>query len=106
MKLKMTYNGADYYMEFDRATAEATEKELGVSVSDLTAMRITVFPSLFHGSLLKHHPNMKQKTVDMLFEKLAGKRELYAKLVEMYVETIQTLLDEPAEGEAVSWAEV
>lgn len=106
MKLKMTYNGTDYYMEFDRATAETTEKELGVSIGDLTTTRITVFPSLFHGSLLKHHPNIKPRTVDMLFEKLSGKRELYAKLVGMYVDTVQTLLEDPAEGEAVSWAEV
>lgn len=50
-----------------------------------------------------HHPNMKQATSDMLFEKMDDKYDLMIALVELYANGVNSLMSSPDEGKAISW---
>ncbi len=96
------YNGTTYTMEFDRDTVRAAEAAFGFDVSNVTKPSTTNMENLFHASLLKHHPNIKPSTVDMLYAPQDDKVGLFQDLVAMYMETVGTLLVEADEGKAVS----
>lgn len=101
--ISFDYNGTTYTMEFDRDTIAQTEKMFDFSIGDVRAGKISAFEALFHGAFLKHHPNIKQSTVDLFMRKLPNKQELFRNLATMYSESISTLLEEPDEGEALTW---
>jgi len=102
MAYAFTYEGTDYFLEFDRASVEMTEDALGLSVAELTSPKMSTHKKLFWGALLKHHPNVKQSTVEHLYQLQADKRSLFNALLAMYVDTYETLLEAPAEGEALT----
>lgn len=96
------YEGTTYTMEFDRATVKAAESAFGFDISNVTTPSTTNMENLFHASLLKHHPNIKPTTVDMLYAPQADKVGMFQDLVAMYMETVGTLLVEGDKGKAVS----
>lgn len=102
-KMVFDYEGTTYTMEFDRASAAQTEKIFDISINDVRDAKISSFQGLFYGAFLKHHPNIKSSTVDKFFELMPNKQDVYANLAIMYGECINSLLDEPEQGKAISW---
>lgn len=101
--ISFDYNGTTYTMEFDRESIAQTEKMFDFSISDVRAGKVSAFEALFHGAFLKHHPNIKPATVELFMRKMPDKQELFKLLATMYSESINTLLEEPDEGEALTW---
>lgn len=102
-RYKFNYEGADYIMEFDRASVLTAEKAFDLSLSNLLVdgglPKISDLENLFHASLLKHHPNIKRPVVEHLFELQADKSGLFQDLFEMYGEVVKPLLaEEPAKN--------
>ena len=102
-QIRFNWNGTEYIMEFDRDTAMQTEKGFDLSMNDIRSGKLSALEALFAGSFLKHHPNMKQTTIDTIFQSMPNKTELFKTLVAMYSSCINTLLQEPDEGNAISW---
>ena len=105
-RIELVYEGTTYTMEFDRSTVLNTEKTYGLSMRDVQEGKLAAFDAIFRGAFLKHHPRMKPATVEAIMDRIPNKSELYATLVGMYSENIESLLGEPEEGKAISWAAV
>lgn len=102
-QIKFEYNGTEYIMEFDRESVAQTEKLFDFSIADVRDGKISAFEALFYGAFLKHHPNIKPTTVELFMKKMPNKQEVFKNLAAMYNDCISTLLEEPEEGEALSW---
>lgn len=101
--ITFTYDGAEYTLEFTRRAVERME-ERGFNPDDIRTKPVSTLPALFSGAFIAHHPFVKQEKVNAIFEKLTGKNELFAKLGEMYADTLESLMDEPEESEGnVKW---
>lgn len=96
-------NGTVYVLEFDRKSAEIAERSLDISMAALTDGKLTYFRPLFQAALLKHHGKVKPAVVWELFDKVENKQELFQALVGMYAECVSTLVEEPEEGNGLSW---
>ena len=74
-----------------------------LSLQEVTSGKVTAVRELFMAAFIKHHPHIKPSVANGFFDAMPDKSALYEKLVEMYGETVGTLLDEPDEGKAISW---
>lgn len=101
--ITFTYDGAEYTLEFTRRSVERMEAR-GFELDDIRRKPVTALPALFSGAFGAHHPFIKQEKINAIYEKLSGKSELFAKLGEMYADTLESLMDEPESSEGnVTW---
>lgn len=102
-QLKFEYNGKEYCLEYTRKTVAEMEKN-GFIAEDIKNKPMLMLPELFAGAFLANHRFVKRDVIDEIYGKLTNKAELIGKLVEMYTEPIQSLIDEPSEDEGnLSW---
>lgn len=102
-QLKFEYNGKEYCLEYTRKTVAEMEKN-GFIAEDIKSKPMLMLPELFAGAFLANHRFVKRDVIDEIYGKLTNKAELIGKLVEMYTEPIQSLIDEPSEDEGnLSW---
>ena len=104
--ISFTWEGSEYTLEYNRASAELLEKKLGINIVKMVSggdIRITDLPVLFRVALMMHHPDMKASTANALYDLLSNKDDLYLALVEMLAATISDIFEEPEEGKAISW---
>lgn len=99
--ITLTYEGKDYTLEFTRKSVERMEAT-GFDVNELGSKPMTALPLLWKGSFLAHHRNIKEYVMNKMFDELPRKEELFDKLTSMYVDTVDSLFDEPEEGN-VEW---
>ena len=102
-QIKFKYEGTEYIMEFDRDTVAQTEKAFDISIADVSDGKVSAFYGLFYGAFLKHHPNIKQTTVENFMQLMPDKQGMFRNLAMMFGNCVNTLLDEPDEGNAISW---
>lgn len=101
--LQFTVEGKEYTLEFTRKSVQRMEKA-GFDIQDLENKPMTLFPMLFHGAFFAHHPFVNQTETSAIYDRLTNKKELVAKLAEMYVEPINSLLDDTEENAGnVDW---
>lgn len=101
--IQFTYEGTDYTLEFTRRTVKQMERN-GFKVEDVFDKPMTLLPQFFEGAFLAHHRNVKSETVEAIYKRLPDKQSLIEKLVEMYNDTFNTLLDEPEDdSKKVEW---
>lgn len=91
-------NGKSYTLEFTRKTASMLETS-GFRVDELSSKPVTMIPMLFAGAFLANHKDTKRATIDGIYNKMPHKDELISALIEMYADTINTLMAEPEDGE-------
>lgn len=105
--LTFDYHGTTYTMEYNRRSVEVLQKQLGVDVTELVKGNVNILdlPAMFRCSLILHHPNMKQETVDMLFAAMGDRAGLLRALSEMILGTVNTLYEEPKSGNVISWTQ-
>lgn len=103
--ISFEYNGTTYTMEFNRKTAALAERQYGFSLSELQSGKLSYLPDLFKCSLMMHHPKMKENTADNLYNLMDDKYGLMMALVELYANGVNSLLDSPEEGKAISWTQ-
>ena len=98
-----TYKNVNYTLDFDRNTAVLLEQQ-GFKVDELGEKPNTYIPLLFYYAFAKYHKHIKRNLVDEIYEKMPKKQELVKALVELYLETGNSLFDEPEGDEGnLTW---
>lgn len=102
--IRVNYNGKDYVLEYTRESVETMEKR-GFVLGDLASRPMSTLPELFSGAFLAHHKFLPEAVINDLFKKMTDKENLYVKLIEMYNETIETLLstETDPDGKNATW---
>lgn len=101
--IQFTYEGTDYTLEFTRRTVKQMEKS-GFNVNEIGDKPMTMLPQFFAGAFLAHHPRVKDETVNAIYGRLPNKESLIEKLVEMYNDPLNALVDEPEDdSKKVEW---
>lgn len=97
------YQGTHYTLEFTRKSVKKME-DGGFDVTLVEHKPMTMYPKLFEGAFIAHHPFVKKTVTDAIYAKLNNKAELMDALSDMYSDTLMSILDEPAESEGnVTW---
>jgi len=102
-KITLEYSGKKYTLEYNRQSVRMIESQ-GFVAEQLSAKPVTMIPILFQGAFIKNHKGIKRDLIDEIYEAIADKSGLIVALVELYSETVGTLLDDKAESGNVSWA--
>ena len=93
-------NGKEYILEYSKNTIIHMERQ-GFSMDDFEKKPVLSATMLVYGAFMKNHPTIKQDKVDSLYKPLKNKEAFLEKLVEMYAEQANELVDEGnAEWEA------
>lgn len=100
-QIKFSYNNQDYILEYTRSTVKAMEAQ-GFKVNEFDSMPATQLPMLFKGAFLSKHKFIKETLINEIFENMGNKELLFETLSEMYIDTVNSLFDEPEEGN-VEW---
>lgn len=101
--IKFTHEGVDYTLEYTRKSVKKME-DGGFDINAVESKPMTMYPMLFAGAFIAHHPFTKAGVIDAIYSKLGNKAELIATLGGMYNDTLLTLLDEPKESEGnLAW---
>ena len=104
-KINLTHKDKDYTLEFSRQSVKTMEQQ-GFVLDELTSKPMTMLPMLFQGAFIMHHKGaVKRKEMDEIYKGIKDRSALMEALMEMYAETLSTLMDDDAEEAGnVSWA--
>jgi hypothetical protein len=97
-KIAITYEKNTYELEYNRNAVRMMEGQ-GFNIDTLTTQPVTMIPLLFYGAFSKNHTGIKRNLVDKIYDSLSNKQGLIAALVEMYAETVNTLMEGSPETE-------
>jgi hypothetical protein len=101
--ITIPYNGTEYTLEFNRESVKLME-HAGFSIDQISSKPVTMLPMLFEGAFHMHHRRTDKEAIRKMFDKIKGKDELMAALVELYNEPMKALFDEPEDDEGnVTW---
>lgn len=95
---KFVYEGTEYVLGFNRKTAEAAQRA-GLNIQELTEKPLIQILLLFYWAFQMNHPQVRKSKTDEIYEKIGDKTGLLNVLVEDYVKTYQTLLEDHVDGE-------
>ena len=104
-KISFEYKGAKYVLEYDRDSVMQAEKLFDLSIGEVRDLKLSSFDGLFRGAFLKHHPTIDQELVDEIMSRFTDKADLFKNLAAMYGNCVMSLLEEPEEGNGISWTE-
>ena len=104
-KIALTHKKVEYTLEYNRQTIKTMESQ-GFVLDEVTSKPATMIPLLFSGAFIKNHRGVKRNVVDEIFENLKDKNGLMQVLMEMYAETLSSLVEDGADEGNVSWAKV
>lgn len=102
-KITMKYSGKEYALEYNRKSVRMMESQ-GFAAEELTKQPVTMIPLLFQGAFLKNHKGIKRDLIDEIYDGVADKSALIGALVELYTETLNTLIGDREDEGNVSWA--
>ena len=91
-KITIKHEKNTYELEFNRKTVRMMEGQ-GFNIDALTEQPVTMIPMLFYGAFSKNHTGIKRSLVDEIFDSLSDKAGLVQALVEMYAETVSSLME-------------
>lgn len=92
-QIKLNYKGKDYVLEYNRKAASQIEKA-GFNVSEVETKIATNVPLLFQGAFIMHHRGVNPERIEEIFNSLGNREKLVPTLVEMVIETYNTLLED------------
>lgn len=101
-QITFEYEGKDYTLEYTRNSVRTMERR-GFISDDIVAKPMTVVPDLFAGAFLSKHPQVKREKIDKIYDSLNGKSKLITALIEMYNDTIETLLGDDEDAGNANW---
>lgn len=85
------YGSNKYTLEFDRKSVRAMENA-GFNITELATKPVNTYYELFVGAFRKHHRTIKSDKIDEIYDVLDDKENLHAKLIDMYCETVRSIL--------------
>ena len=103
-KINLTHKDKEYSLEYSRQSVRTMEQQ-GFVLDELTSKPMTMIPMLFQGAFIKNHKGIKRSLIDEIYKGIGNRLELMEALMEMYAETLSSLMDDDAEAAGnVSWA--
>lgn len=94
-----------YTLEYTVDTVMQMER-MGFDIANVDSQPMRTVKGLFEGAFLANHKSVKASTIDEIFAGQPDKAGMLEKLIEMYREPYDTLMDEPEQGNAkweVNW---
>jgi len=104
-QISFEYKGKQYCLEYTRASVKFMEQNMGFTPNDVQDKMMTRLPQLFRGAFIAHHPDIKSKVVDAIYDTMDDKTGLFRCLFEMYSDPYNQMLESP-KGDAknvISW---
>ena len=101
-KIKLSYEGKEYTLEYTRNTALALEQS-GFVLSDVRNKPVSSLVTLFNGAFVANHRRLEGSVVEKIFDSLKDKEKLLAALVGMYDETVSSLMDSTDDEGNATW---
>ena len=101
-KIKLSYEGKEYTLEYTRNTALALEQS-GFVLSDVRSKPVSSLVTLFNGAFVSNHRRLEGSVVEKIFDSLKDKEKLLAALVGMYDETVSSLMDSTDDEGNATW---
>lgn len=101
-KITFDYKDNSYTLEFDRDSVRKTE-QMGLRINEIGNMPATMFPILFEGAFIKHHRRVPKKTIDEIFNSMSDAQDLLGEMVNMYMDALNSMLDDDDESKNVKW---
>lgn len=105
IRVKNNETGEEYVLTYTRASVKRMEQQ-GFKYSRLIndEFSLTGLEELFAGAFIANHPRVKLGTIDEILKKIGKRQELFARLVEMLVETISDFFgDDEEDGKNAEW---
>ena len=96
-QIKFTYKDQNYILEYTRKTIKIMESN-GFNINEIDTKPMVTIPTLFKGAFLSKHRFVKDELIDEIYKQMQHKDELVEALMDMYADAIQSLFDEPEEG--------
>lgn len=100
--ISFTYEGQDYILEFTRASIVKMEQS-GFIHDDIYEKPMSAIPQLFAGAFIAHHPSVSKNTIDAIYDNIGNRRELLKTLSDMYLEPIETLMEDNKGEGKLEW---
>lgn len=100
--INFSYKDKDYELKYTRDTVRQMQNN-GFSLSYIDTKSIDTIEKLFAGAFLAKHKSTKKDLVLEIFAKMPDKEKLLEKLLYMYEETLETLMEEPSDDEKLEW---
>lgn len=97
-EISLTFEGAKYTLAFTRRTVQTLTRN-GFKVDMIAEQPAIGIPMLFRGAFMVHHRMIKDELTDRIWEKIPNKNDFISALVEMFVEPINVLLNDPEEDD-------
>lgn len=103
-QIKFEYKGKEYCLEYTRETVKQMERD-GFKTENLLSKPMLTLPLLFAGAFKAHHKyGLKPADIEDMFVLFTNKEALFEKLLEMFNEPMESMLDDPKdEGNAIAW---
>lgn len=95
-------NGKEYVLEFSKNTIMHMERQ-GFSMDDFDKKPVLMATMLVYGAFQKNHSNIKQEKIDKIYKPLNNKEGFLKKLVEMYNEQADELVEEGNADWEANW---
>lgn len=102
-KITLTYKNKEYTLEFTRQSVKTMEQQ-GFVLDELSSKPMTMIPMLFSGAFIRNHKGIKRALIDEIYEEISDKSGFMEALMELYAETLSTLMDDKEESGNLSWA--
>ena len=102
-KITISYDKKDYVLEYSRQSVRTMEAQ-GFVLDDIAAKPMMMIPMLFQGAFIKNHRGIKRNLMDEIYEEISNKTDLITALMELYTETLSTLMDDKADAGNATWA--
>lgn len=102
-QIKLTHNGIDYVLEYNRYSIKVLE-EAGFVYDEFLAKPTKNIELAFAALFIKNHPKTPQTTIDEIYASCKDKKGLIAAMNTMINESYDSLLAEPEdESGNVTW---
>lgn len=104
-KITFEYKGKEYTLEYNARSVKEVQAS-GFKKEDMSDKSLIMLPLLWQGAFLMHHRFEKNlsKVAEETLSLMTDKLTLYEKLLEMYDEPVEALIDEPEDDSVkVSW---
>lgn len=101
-KIKLTHNGQEYVLEYDRTSVKILENN-GLNIDEFLEKPMNNIELAFTGAFIKNHRNTPQTTIDEIFNGCKDKNKLIIALNNMLRETYDALLEDGKDEGNVQW---
>lgn len=102
-KITISYDKKEYALEYSRQSVRTMEAQ-GFVLDDISTKPMMMIPMLFQGAFIKNHRGIKRNLMDEIYEEINDKTGLISALMELYTETLSTLMDDKADAGNATWA--